>query len=149
MDDQLPGSDNTSKLSNLKNNDQQTPTSQIYTTTPADGFSETMAKAGGGNKHAQVALVDMYRDGQGVSVSRDDTKAMDWCLTAAAQGCTIAQNNIGSMFDVGQGVLQDYTKALLWYFRAAEQGYAAAPCNMGSMYSNDRGMAQDEAKGME
>ncbi len=50
------------------------------------------------------------------------------------QGYASAQNNLGYMYDQGQGVPQDYEQAIDWYRKAAEQGYAEAQCNLGSMY---------------
>jgi TPR repeat protein len=34
----------------------------------------------------------------------------------------LAQFNLGTMYDVGQGVTQSYTEAVRWYRKAAEQG---------------------------
>ncbi|MDP7426472.1 MAG: sel1 repeat family protein, partial [Rhodospirillales bacterium] len=70
--------------------------------------------------------------------SADEQKGLDAALSGdyatalrewkplAEQGDADAQNNLGSMYDQGQGVLQDYKTALKWYTLAAEQGDADA-----------------------
>ncbi len=55
----------------------------------------------------------------------------------------MAQNNLGVMYDNGQGVPQDYKKAVEWYARAADQGHAMGQANLGVMYANGQGVPQD------
>jgi uncharacterized protein len=52
----------------------------------------------------------------------------------AERGHATAQNNLGFMYDKGQGVPQDYAAAMGWYRKAAEQGDANAQYNLGSLY---------------
>jgi uncharacterized protein len=61
----------------------------------------------------------------------------------AEQGDASAQNNLGVMYDQGQGVPQDYAEAVKWYRKAAEQGHAKAQSNLGVMYGNGQGVPQD------
>ena len=61
----------------------------------------------------------------------------------AEQGDALAQGQLGSMYDTGQGVPQDYTEAVRWYRLAAEQGHAGAQYNLGVRYSNGEGVPQD------
>ena len=42
----------------------------------------------------------------------------------ADQGDARAQNNLGMMYDTGQGVLENYNEAAKWFRRAADQGDA-------------------------
>jgi TPR repeat protein len=44
----------------------------------------------------------------------------------AERGDVRAQNNLGILYDHGQGVPQDFAEALKWYRLAAEKGYALA-----------------------
>ena len=44
----------------------------------------------------------------------------------AEKGCADSQNNLGFMYDNGQGVGQDYSAAMKWYRMAADQGHAEA-----------------------
>ena len=64
----------------------------------------------------------------------------------AQQGSAVAQNHLGSMFAIGQGVPQDYGEAVNWFLKAAEQGYASAQFNLGVLYSNGQGVARDDAQ---
>ena len=52
----------------------------------------------------------------------------------AEQGDAVAQNNLGVMYENGQGVAQDFAEALKWYRKSAEQGYVVAQHNLGLMY---------------
>ncbi len=64
----------------------------------------------------------------------------------AEQGDANAQNNLGNMYDYGQGVPRDDAKAVKWYRKAAEQGNAGAQYNLGVMYGNGQGVPQDYAQ---
>ncbi len=64
----------------------------------------------------------------------------------AEQGDGDAQNNLGIMYDYGQGVPQDDAKAVEWYRKAAEQGNAGAQYNLGVMYGKGQGVPQDYAQ---
>ncbi len=61
----------------------------------------------------------------------------------AEQGDGDAQNNLGVMYDYGQGVPRDDAKAVKWYRKAAEQGYAKAQNNLGTMYRHGNGVTKD------
>jgi len=47
---------------------------------------------------------------------------MSWFSKAAAQGNSMAENQLGWMYQFGQGVKIDNARALTWYSLAAEQG---------------------------
>jgi len=61
----------------------------------------------------------------------------------AEQGNAGAQNNLGVMYEKGQGVYQNDKTALKWYRLAAEQGDAGAQYNLGWMYRRGRGVSQN------
>ncbi len=69
--------------------------------------------------------------------------SLDLVVKMAKGGDADAQNNLGLMYDNGQGVPQDYTEAVKWYTKAAEQGDADAQNNLGLMYDNGQGVPQD------
>ena len=73
-------------------------------------------------------------------------KAHEFFQLAAAQGYTGAQNNLGYMFDNGQGVAKDDVEAVRLYRLAAAQGVAAAQYNLGIMFDDGRGVAKDDAE---
>jgi len=54
----------------------------------------------------------MYLHGEGVS--EDAAEAAKWCRKAADQGYTIAQYNLGLMYEAGEGVQQDIVTAYMW-----------------------------------
>eukprot|EP00729_Bicosta_minor_P032471 gene32471-biopygen20873 len=54
-----------------------------------------------------------------------------------------AQNNLGYMYDKGEGVEQDHVEAVKWYRKSAEAGYADAQFNLGNMYRIGEGVEQD------
>src|SRR5271155_3469828 len=50
---------------------------------------------------------------------------------AASRGDATSQNNLGAIYDKGNGVAQDYVEAVKWYRKAADQGFAQAQANLG------------------
>jgi uncharacterized protein len=61
-----------------------------------------------------------------VKVSRKYKEALKWHRLAAEQGDARAQNNLGVMYDEGQGVPQDYVQAHMWFNLAGASGHANA-----------------------
>jgi TPR repeat protein len=55
-------------------------------------------------------------------VKCDSQAAAEWFRQSAEQGYTTAQNNLGYLFEHGQGVPVDYSEAEKWYRLAAEKG---------------------------
>ena len=66
-------------------------------------------------------------------------------LPLAEQGDAAAQNNLGVMYDNGEGVPQDDAEAVRWYRKAAEHGNATAQYNLGDRYRLGLGVPQDDA----
>jgi len=100
-----------------------------------DKAVETIKTKGSVSADFQVG-VDAYEAG-------DYAIAYKEFKVAAEQGDAIAQNNLGYMYQNGQGVAQDYKEVVKWYRLAGEQGYARAQNNLGYMYQNGQGVAQD------
>ncbi|KAF9319263.1 hypothetical protein BG006_003016, partial [Podila minutissima] len=136
------------------------PSSQLLARAPqfvvgAPQFTyEELASGDSSQGHAttEYDLGVMYDDG--IGVSQDYSKAMEWYLISANQGHAAAQNNLGSMYHDGKGVSQDYSEALVLYLRSAIQGHAAAQNNLGDMYCDGKycdgkGVQQDYSKAME
>lgn len=73
-------------------------------------------------------------------------RAMELCLQIPDY--PKAQNTIGVMYYLGQGVRQDSAEAMRWYRKAAEQGNAKAQTNLGIMYYGGQGVPQDYAEAM-
>ena len=70
-----------------------------------------------------------YKIGHG-GVAQDYAEAARLYRLAAAQGHAGAQNNLGGMFDHGQGVAKDRAEAIRWYRLAAAQGNAIAQSSL-------------------
>ena len=62
---------------------------------------------------------------------------------AAEQGDAVSQNNLGWMYDKGNGVMQNYQTAFKWYKRSSEQGWPVAQFNLGWLYSKGHGVDKD------
>ena len=73
------------------------------------------------------------------------TALREW-RSLAEQGHAVAQNNLGALYDNGEGVPEDDVEAVKWYRKAAEQGYALAQFGLGRMYGSGRGVPQDDAE---
>ncbi|RUM51987.1 MAG: hypothetical protein DSY87_07925, partial [Methylococcus sp.] len=74
---------------------------------------------------------------------------VDDCKVWAEQGNSVAQSNLGIIYQWGQGVPEDYKKSVHWYSKAAEQGNADAQSNLGVMYHTGKGVLQDHTKAFE
>ena len=88
-----------------------------------------------------IALAGLHRTGMAQPVAAAQTSDI---RMRAEQGDAGAQNNLGVMYALGQGVPRDYREAVRWYRRAAEQGNANAQNSLGWSYSNGRGVPQDD-----
>lgn len=58
-------------------------------------------------------------------------------------------NNLGYMYDFGQGVPQNYQKAKQWYEEAAALGNPGAMRNVGILYEDSRGVPRDYGQARE
>ncbi|KAF9154835.1 hypothetical protein BG015_011857 [Linnemannia schmuckeri] len=115
--------------------------------TPGRDFTKAVIGASQGDNNAQVALGDMYKEGQGVE--QDYMAAMDWYLKAASQDNPEGQHRVGVMYSLGSGVPKDNSVALEWFLKAAEQGHAGAQYNVGLYHQLGREVPQDYAKATE
>jgi TPR repeat protein len=64
----------------------------------------------------------------------------------AEAGDADAQNNLGFMYDFGEGVPQNYAEAARWFRLAADQGHADAQGMLGVLYNTGRGVPQDNVQ---
>lgn len=68
---------------------------------------------------------------------------------AAEAGFAPAQNNLGTMYEEGLGVVSDPQEAIRWYRLAAEQGEPHAQHSLGEMLLKGRGVEADIPQGLE
>ena len=78
----------------------------------------------------------------------DFQAALKWYRKAGAQGDADAQNNLGQMYEDGEGVQQNYALAAKWYRKAAEHvpdlgGAGQGRNNLGLLYLDGLGVAED------
>ena len=59
--------------------------------------------------------------------------------TAAENGHADAENNLGTMYNSGQGVSQDFLEAVRWFRLAADQGSANAQNNLAVAFDDGQG----------
>ena len=64
-------------------------------------------------------------------------------LKKAENGDAIAQELLGTLYTLGNGVPKDYKKAAEWYEKAASQGVDEAQYSLGMMYYDGIGVPQD------
>jgi hypothetical protein len=106
-------------------------------------FDELSAKAEGGDAKAQYNLGMMYHNGGGKAHPRDYEEAMKWLRLAADQGNVEAEDRVGLMYYLGEGVPQDYAEAVRWYKTAANKGNAHAQWQLVDMYQKGIGVPRD------
>ena len=88
-----------------------------------------------------------YCNGTG-GKSVDYAKAMKYARIAAERGNAVAMNDIGLMYERGQGVAKDMTEAAKWYRKSAEAGSAWGQHNLGYSYREGEGVPQDYAEAL-
>jgi Sel1 repeat-containing protein len=106
-------------------------------------FEELTAAAQGGDAKAQYNLGMLYHNGGGKAHPRDYEQAMKWLRMAADQGHVEAEDRVGLMYYLGEGVPQDYLEAVRWYKTAANKGNAHAQWQLVDMYQKGIGVPQD------
>lgn len=62
----------------------------------------------------------------------------------AAAGDPVAMNELGLLFQNGEGVPQDYGVAHSWYTKSAALGNEDARWNLGRLYQNGWGVTRDD-----
>ncbi|KAF9336198.1 hypothetical protein BGZ91_010117 [Linnemannia elongata] len=145
-DDQTSPDNSTQALNSSNKSVEHPGTPEERSSTSTPGFNEMMMKARLGDKHAQYALGEMYKDGRGVQ--KDHQAAVKWFLKAADKGHADAACHIGRAYHSGCGAPQDFAKAVEWYFRANMEGCTVASSIIGYMFENGQGVPQDYSQAM-
>jgi uncharacterized protein len=92
---------------------------------------------------AGPAVAGPLEDGEAAYQREDYATAYRLLRPLADQGNAEAQDMLGTMYVVGEGVPKNYSEAVKWYRRAADQGNADAQSHLGLMYHNGLGVPQD------
>ena len=98
-----------------------------------------------GSKYGQYTLGMLYQYGEG-GVAQDYPQAIVQYRLAAAQNHDEAQNNLGLMFGMGNGIAQNKAAALHWHQMAAAQGHRVAASNVAWYYECGTSVAADKAE---
>ncbi len=94
-----------------------------------------------GNAESQVAMGNMFGQGQGVP--QDYAEALRWYRKAAEQGNDEAEDNIGFFYLSGWGVPRDFLEAKRRLMKSADQGNEVAQRNIGMIYLQGLGVHRD------
>lgn len=97
-----------------------------------------------GDSNSQSTLASMYHFGKG-GVAQDFALAATLYQKAADDGVLLALNNLGDLYEKGQGVPQDYAKAFSLYREAARKGYGTALMSLSELYEKGLGVQADPA----
>lgn len=92
---------------------------------------------------AQAASAAPFDDGLAAYFNGNYAGALRLWIPLADEGNANARNNVGIMYENGQGVSRDYAEAVRLYRLAAECGHADAQLNLGLMVEDGRGASQD------
>ena len=93
-------------------------------------------------KSTQIASI-LHNMGTIYYEKQDYPEALKWYRKAAELGYVGSQNNLGIMYENGQGVVKDEVEAIKWYRKAAEQGSDIAQFNLGIIYRDGDGDKHD------
>jgi hypothetical protein len=73
-------------------------------------------------------------------------KAIEFFRALADRGNPFAQNSLGVMYQLGQGVPKDEAQAVVWYRKSAEQGCGLGQLDVANLYANSLSIAKDDAQ---
>jgi Caspase domain/Sel1 repeat len=88
----------------------------------------------------------VFEAGRVAGARKDNAEARRLYDKAAAAGYAMATNNIGGMYEGGEGVARNYAEAVRWYSKAVASGEPIAMVNLGWLYEHGQGVAQDLAE---
>lgn len=104
-----------------------------------------------GHPDAQSQLGQIYRIGA-ADVHQDIFEAMKWYEMAIANPedhMGLSENEMGRLFQFGQGVAKNETKALEYYEKAAAKGEIHALTNAGAFYYDGKGAPRNIPKAID
>tara|TARA_R110000803_G_scaffold62943_1_gene123378 strand:+ start:302 stop:898 length:597 start_codon:yes stop_codon:yes gene_type:complete len=90
-----------------------------------------------------VVAADFYKGLEAFNSGDYKTALAEW-TPLAEQGDSVAQYNLGVMYDNGYGVPENDKTAVKWYTLAAEQGDSGAQYNVGIMYAFGYGVPEND-----
>lgn len=94
-----------------------------------------------GNILAMHNLALAYNFGMG-KIPKNQNKALYWYTWSAVSGFAGSQNNLGDMFEKGEGTPTSLGSAIYWYTQAAMQGEPTAYLSLGELFFEGKGVPQ-------
>jgi tetratricopeptide (TPR) repeat protein len=88
----------------------------------------------------------VFEAGRVATARKDYPEARRLYEQAAAAGYAMATNNIGVIYEVGEGLPKNYTEAFRWYGKAVAAGEPIAMINQGWLYEHGLGTAKDPSE---
>lgn len=85
---------------------------------------EWLTKAADAGHAKAMRAIASYYYSRGDSKNGELDLAAAWYKKAASGGDAVAQYNLGSMFEKGEGISRDKSSAISWYRQAARQGHS-------------------------
>ena len=96
-----------------------------------------------------IASFADYEEGVEAAFSGDFDTAFREFTSAAEDGLSFAQYNLGILYFTGQGVSKNLEEAFKWTKAAAEQGHLNAQFNLGSLYLDGQGTKRNVSEGID
>ncbi len=87
-----------------------------------------------------------FEAGRAATARKDYAEARRLYDKAAAAGYAMAMNNIGGIYESGEGVPRNYAEAARWYAKAVAAGEPIAMVDLGWLYETGHGVARDLAE---
>jgi tetratricopeptide (TPR) repeat protein len=87
----------------------------------------------------------VFEAGRAATARKDYPQARRLYDQAAAAGYVMALNNIGIIYEGGEGELANYSEAARWYQKAVDAGEPVAMINLGWLYEQGQGVKKDYA----
>jgi TPR repeat protein len=93
-----------------------------------------------------ATAAQLYEEGRDLLAGGDAIHARLRWVDAAELGSSDAENEVGKLYFLGQGVDPSSDEALYWFLRSANHGNLRGMTNAGLMYFGDRGVNADYTK---
>jgi len=84
-----------------------------------------------------------FQAGRIASIQKDFVRARQLYEQAASMGSAAGMNNLGAMYNAGNGVGIDYAEARKWFQKAADGGVTLALTNIGVLIRDGKGVNKD------
>jgi Sel1 repeat len=88
----------------------------------------------------------VFEAGRVATARRDFAEARRLYEQAAAAGYAMAMNNLGGVYEGGDGASQNYAEAARWYGKAVAAGEPIAMVDLGWLYETGHGVTRDYAE---